>query len=106
IPHASGQHYAIADRHGMVGIECSAGGAAESSPWGTPSLVHTNHPLASTDINERALAKLQERGRVANSEERLAFLDGWRKAGPRGDDVLPLLQDPTTPICVVALSDH
>ena len=43
IPHASGQHYAIADRHGVRGFECSAKGCHPGPPG--KSLLHTNHPL-------------------------------------------------------------
>jgi isopenicillin-N N-acyltransferase like protein len=48
VRHASGQHYAVADREAAVGLECSAGGAVDS---GAGHLCHTNHPLASVDID-------------------------------------------------------
>jgi succinate-semialdehyde dehydrogenase/glutarate-semialdehyde dehydrogenase len=44
IPHASGQHYAVADRSGVRGFECSAAGATPG-PVGEPRLIHTNHEL-------------------------------------------------------------
>ncbi|WP_170322572.1 C45 family autoproteolytic acyltransferase/hydolase [Acrocarpospora macrocephala] len=43
VPHASGQHYAIADRHGLHSYECSARGWAAGPR--RDELVHTNHPL-------------------------------------------------------------
>jgi isopenicillin-N N-acyltransferase like protein len=43
VPHASGQHYAIADRGGLRGYECSAERCAAGPADGT--LLHTNHPL-------------------------------------------------------------
>jgi len=44
VKHASGQHYAIADRHGIDAYECSSVGIA-ARPISNPQLVHTNHPL-------------------------------------------------------------
>ncbi len=100
--HASGQHYAVADRHEVTGVECSAGGCSVSSPAGRSILTHTNHPLASGDVDAASLAILERRGRVDNSRRRLAFLDG-RVGGLAGaDDVIALLADPSTPICVTA----
>jgi len=106
LSHASGQHYALADRHAMVGLECSAGGCAVSSPRGEAMLLHTNHPLASQDFDQRALRILEERGRVANSRERLSFLAEWQGRGPRAADVQPLLADPATPICMTATDER
>lgn len=47
LAHASGQHYAIADRHDLRGFECSAAGCVEGPC--RPALVHTNHPLWGSD---------------------------------------------------------
>ncbi|CAH0172617.1 hypothetical protein SRABI76_01321 [Microbacterium oxydans] len=44
VKHASGQHYAIADRHGIDSYEASSVGIA-ARPISNPRLVHTNHPL-------------------------------------------------------------
>ncbi len=46
VPHASGQHYAIADPRGLRGYECSADGCVPGPA--ESSLVHTNHPIWST----------------------------------------------------------
>jgi isopenicillin-N N-acyltransferase like protein len=43
VPHASGQHYAIADRQGIRGYECSAEKCVAGPADDT--LLHTNHPL-------------------------------------------------------------
>lgn len=98
--HASGQHYAVGDRHGVAGVECSAGGCSVSSPHGRSILTHTNHPLASEDIDDASLAMLNERGRVEFSRKRLAFLDTHVDGLASPQDVIALLSDPSTPICV------
>src|SRR5579862_248626 len=51
VPHASGQHYALADAGSVLGLECSAGTVVESSDG--VRLWHTNHPLRSTDLDRR-----------------------------------------------------
>lgn len=100
LSHASGQHYAVGDRHGVAGVECSAGGCIVSSPYGRPVISHTNHPLASEDIDDSSLAMLNERGRVEFSRKRLAFLDTHVSGLANSEDVIALLSDPSTPICV------
>lgn len=100
LDHASGQHYAMGDRHGVTGVECSASGCSVSSPHGQPILTHTNHPLTSEDIDQASLAILNERGRVEFSRTRLAFLDSRVGELANPDDVIALLSDPATPICV------
>jgi hypothetical protein len=52
VPHASGQHYAVADRATFAGLECSAGGAVGVA--GDGRRWHTNHPLASGDVDPAA----------------------------------------------------
>jgi hypothetical protein len=99
LQHASGQHYAVADKGGVTGLECSALGAAVSSQ-GQRSLLHTNHPLASSDTDSRALAMLTERGRIADSTKRLAHMAAL---GPQGaEGIKAMLTDPATPLCMVA----
>lgn len=102
LSHASGQHYAVADRHGITGVECSAGGCSVSSPLGRSILTHTNHPLSSEDVDEATLAILDQSGRVENSRSRLAFLDERVSGLASPDNVIALLSDPSTPICVNA----
>ncbi len=50
VPHASAQHYLVADATEIVGLECSAGGAVRM-PDAT-RLCHTNHPRVSTDVSK------------------------------------------------------
>ena len=89
----------MADANGMTGLECSASGVAVSST-GEALLLHTNHPLESADLDQRALSLLTDRGRIANSERRLSFLRNNVKPGP--DAIQALLSDPATPLCMVA----
>jgi hypothetical protein len=105
IPHASGQHYAIADCAGVRGFECSAGGCVPSLAVGAAALTHTNHPLASTDFEPKARAILETRGRVADSRKRLAHVEEWIASGGTPEDVIALLSDPETPICVTPSPD-
>ena len=99
LPHASGQHYAVADRAGVTGLECSALGAAVSFQ-GQGRLLHTNHPLASTDTDSRAMEMLTARGRVADFTTRLAHMAAL---GPQGaEGIKAMLTDPATSLCMVA----
>ena len=98
--HASGQHYAVADRNGVVGLECSAEGCSVSSAHGRSSLIHTNHPLSSGDIEPSALSILEQRGRVQNSRERLAFLEAQIGSLAKPRDAMRILADRSTPICI------
>jgi isopenicillin-N N-acyltransferase-like protein len=50
VPHASAQHYLVADASEIVGLECSAGGVAHMSE--ATRLCHTNHPLVSADVSD------------------------------------------------------
>jgi len=106
VPHASGQHYAIADRSGVLGFECSKDGCIPTSRVRPTILTHTNHPLVSADVESGTLAILSSRGRVADSKKRLAYLDAWIASGGSADDVLALLTDPGAPICVSATPER
>jgi isopenicillin-N N-acyltransferase like protein len=100
LTHASGQHYAVADRHGVTGLECSGSGCALSHSPDDPMLVHTNHPLASDDIDDAVSAMLHHNGGVADSELRLAFGEKRVEDLSRMDSAIALLSDPSTPICM------
>ena len=100
VSHASGQHYAIADRFGVSSFECSGSGCVPSSPSGAARLTHTNHPLASTDFDDPSLQLLETRGRLAESQRRLSHLDRWLASGSTSDEVFALLDDPDAPICI------
>ena len=82
VPQASGQHYAVAGREGVLGHECSAGGCAPVRPDASGVLTHTNHPLASDDIDPEALAVLEQAGGPAASRARLERLGGRGDADP------------------------
>jgi hypothetical protein len=106
VPHASGQHYAVGDRHGFTGLECSAGGAALSSPPETLTLLHTNHPLVSTDVDSRLTERLERQGRIADSERRQDFLVAHVRDVNGVRAAKALLEDRATPICVVPTPDR
>ncbi|MEU4515342.1 hypothetical protein AB0G05_38085 [Nonomuraea wenchangensis] len=57
VGHASGQHYAVGDASGIESLECSAAGAVPV-PLREGRLIHTNHPLASHDLDADALGRL------------------------------------------------
>jgi hypothetical protein len=103
VPHASGQHYAVGDRHGFVGLECSAGGAALSCPPGARTLAHTNHPLASNDVDAGLTERLERHGRIADSERRQDFLVAHVGEVAGVGAAKALLEDRSTPICVVPI---
>jgi isopenicillin-N N-acyltransferase-like protein len=96
VPHASGQHYALADRSGVAGYECSAAGAVRSDD-GSGRLCHTNHPLRSADI---------EPGRdpdgAPDSHARLAAIEAAAPAVATAADAERVLADRETPLCVIA----
>ena len=91
--HASGQHYAIAGREDVVGHECSAGGCAPVRADASGVLTHTNHPLASDDVDADAIAVLEQTGGTAASLARL------KRLSERGD-VDPETLFSEAPICV------
>jgi isopenicillin-N N-acyltransferase-like protein len=96
VPHASGQHYAIADGAGLRGYECSAEGCA-AGPAGGDALAHTNHPLWPAGEGEGEGEGAADGGR---SHARLRALDAGlaevRSAGAAG----PLLSSTDNGLCV------
>ncbi|MCK2218753.1 C45 family peptidase [Actinomadura sp. ATCC 31491] len=102
--HASGQHYAVGDATGLDSLECSAAGAVPV-PLREGRLVHTNHPLASADLDPDALRKLRDTGRVRDSENRLRFLEGTLRPDGTRDEAEAMLADDTVPICVPGVPD-
>lgn len=103
--HASGQHYAVADPGGIDSLECSAAGAVACGPEPLRRLVHTNHPLASTDIDVAALRALREEGRIQDSEARFAFLDRHLDPDHGPVEAASLLADRTAPVCMDPVAD-
>ncbi|MFC9553974.1 C45 family autoproteolytic acyltransferase/hydrolase [Rhodococcus sp. NPDC056960] len=106
IPHASGQHYAVADAHGFHGVECSSAAVVVSCRAGSPLLLHTNHPLANIDIDPNAEQELQKQGRIADSRVRLDFLDTSARTVRDRAAAERLLGDRTAPLCVIPHPGH
>jgi isopenicillin-N N-acyltransferase like protein len=100
VPHASGQHYALATRDALLSVECSVGGCA---PLDVPAegLLHTNHPLASKDVDAGAQAHLDRSGFNDSSRARLDWLRG-RSMPRNATDVQALFDLPDAPICMRA----
>jgi len=100
VPHASGQHYALAAPAGIGGFECSAGGVAQSD-GGADRVWHTNHPLASGDLDP---ADDQPNG-YPDSHVRFARLAADGPELTSAADCERLLADRTAPLCVLPGSD-
>jgi isopenicillin-N N-acyltransferase like protein len=97
VPHASGQHYAVADRRGVRGYECSADGCVSGprQDW----LVHTNHPLWTDSAPT-------EETPPATSHTRLHALEAGLQGVRRSGDVEPLLSSTETGLCVPPTPDR
>jgi isopenicillin-N N-acyltransferase-like protein len=100
VRHASGQAYALGSPEGFIGLECSGAGAVVSAPRGRRSLTHTNHPLASPHIVAKLAEELRRKGPTGNSEKRQAFLDDRIDSVSTPTDIVGILADRSTPICV------
>jgi isopenicillin-N N-acyltransferase-like protein len=100
VPHASGQHYALADAAGVSGWECSAAGAVRSDE-GAGRLCHTNHPLRSTDVAAGASA-----AGASDSHVRLAAVEAAAEDVSGGADCERVLADRDTPLCVLPEPDR
>ena len=101
VAHASGQHYAVAGHGEVAGFECSAGGIV-ASDGGDGRFWHTNHPLASRDLDPAD----DDPAGSADSHKRLARL---AETGPdieSADDCEQLLADKRAPLCVAPESEH
>jgi isopenicillin-N N-acyltransferase like protein len=95
VPHASGQHKARADPDGVAGYECSAAGAVRSDGGGA-RFCHTNHPLASTDLDPSLPADGRE-----DSHVRLAAIESVADGVATGTDCERALADRDAPLCVI-----
>lgn len=102
IGHASGQHYAIASCDGVSSVECSAGSCAEVTMPETGRLLHTNHPLASSDIERGAEDRLERGGFTASSHRRLDWLRDTAQGVGGAVDVEALFDDESAPISLRA----
>jgi predicted choloylglycine hydrolase len=72
VPHASGQHYVLADGAHVRAFECSARGCVEGPA--SDELLHTNHPLWSSHLRDPQPTDRESEARAANSAARLAAL--------------------------------
>jgi isopenicillin-N N-acyltransferase-like protein len=99
VSHASGQHYAVGDPGGVMGLECSATGKTLSPPASESALIHTNHPLANHEIDPVAEAALEQRGSIADSKRRLEFLNEQSASIRQIADIRRVLADRSVPIC-------
>ena len=98
VPHASGQHYAIvgptdSGEITATGIECSAGGTVMSST-GRTRFGHTNHPLATTDLD------LDVETTFTSTHARYEVVTSRAETINSAEDLMALLHDRTGPICV------
>ncbi len=100
INHASGQHYAVGDRNGVTSLECSAGGAVISNDPSLRTMVHTNHPLVSQDIENWAMTLIEATDRIANSHERYDILKQAVADIKTADDIVSLLSDRSKCLCM------
>lgn len=99
VPHASGQHYAIADRSGLRGYECSAERCA-AGPAGS-SLVHTNHPLWwAGDSTAPGVPGTPGRPRAGTSHARLRALEAGLAEVRSSGAAAPLLSSTSNGLCV------
>jgi len=98
VPHASGQHYAIVGPTDSgdvtaTGIECSAGGAVTSSD-GAARFGHTNHPIATTDLDPEVETP------ASSTHQRYDVVMSRGDAVGTADDLIAILHDRVGPICV------
>jgi len=109
-PHASGQNYLIAGTEMASMYECSAIGATrvEHGP-GERRFTHTNHPLASRDVN--ADERFNVNHSTSDTEKRLETLDtlARQRTGELSvEDMKAALRshaDPDNPVCRHAVED-
>jgi isopenicillin-N N-acyltransferase like protein len=95
VPHASGQHYALADPTAVAGYECSAAGAVRSDDGGG-RFCHTNHPLRSGDLDPSMAPEGRE-----DSHVRLAAVESVAGGVAVGADCERALADREAPLCVI-----
>jgi hypothetical protein len=96
VPHASGQHFAVADPSGLRGFECAAPGCAPGPA--AEHLLHTNHPLWWTGPTEAAPADSKH---VVTTHARLRALRDGLDPVRRSGDVRPLLSSTGSGLCVL-----
>ena len=72
LPHATNQHYLIAEPGAARSFEAAAEGVVEYIPANPARVLHTNHPLAAKGAPETAEARANSVARLATLTERLA----------------------------------
>lgn len=102
LPHATNQHYLIADPDGIVSLECSSAGVVEYRPPTPDRVLHTNHPLAGDGQERYPTDEVNSVARLRSLEQRLtedaATLDRLQAA-------LSAFDDPANPVCRLANGD-
>lgn len=101
VPHASGQHYAVADPASLRGYECSAAGCAAGPV--ADELLHTNHPIwwSATPLEEPVADETP-----STSQARLAALESGLAEVRRSGDAEPLLSSTAGGLCVQPSSER
>lgn len=104
VPHASGQNYVLGSAEAVGMYECSAAGAVEvPAENGQQRLFHTNHPLASKDINQnpafaQPTSDFDTYERLRSVREHLASSDG-KYSKDAVKKLLSAHDDPENPVC-------
>lgn len=97
LPHATNQHYLLAEPGAVRSFEASAAGVTEYRPSDSARVLHTNHPLSP---EQGAPERPQDRH---NSVQRLASLTARLADGAPGLDALQAAlcasDDPENPVC-------
>lgn len=94
LPHATSQHYLIADATEVYSLEASAAGISRYLAPDPLRFFHTNHPLAAADTNSSD--EPNSVARLRSLEKRLAF------GAPKAEEMeaaLSSLDDPLHPVC-------
>ena len=97
VPHASGQHYLVADPQRIASIEASSRGIYPFAGQAQDRVLHTNHPLAPR------FAAIDWPARAPNSVARLASLQQRLGSGrvtlAMAEAALTACDDPLNPVC-------
>ena len=100
LPHATGQHYLIADANSVRSFEASSSGVVEYHPSDPMRVLHTNHPLVHSEAHSS--------GDKSNSIARLGSLTTRLMCGPQNLEsvkaALSSSDDPLHPVCRVVES--
>jgi hypothetical protein len=104
IPHATNQHYVIAQAGAVRSFEVSAAGVTEFHPPVAGRCLHTNHPLGEIEGEPESEAAR------ANSVARLKSLTARLSSGPMGLETLQAalsaFDDPLHPVCRLRREDN